>query len=123
MTEPQIVKQDTKAAQRELVKVAGAQNQAEAEFVQDLLREAGVPSMLRRTPGFDVPDFLAAGPRDVLVPGWAAERAHDVLVLADLGPLLPAPRGGDAPHRILAGLLVALALVAIVAWCATELFT
>jgi hypothetical protein len=46
-----------------LIKVASAQNQSEAELIQGLLREAGVPSMLRRTAGSDVPDFLAAGPR------------------------------------------------------------
>ena len=55
-------------AEGELVRVAGARNQAEAEFIQGLLLEEGVPSMLRRSAGFDVPDFLAAGPRDVLVP-------------------------------------------------------
>ena len=47
------------------MRVAGARNQAEAEFIQGLLLEEGVPSMLRRTRGFDVPDMLAAGPRDV----------------------------------------------------------
>ena len=43
------------------VKVANARNQAEAEFIQALLREEGIPSMLRRSPGFDVPDFLELG--------------------------------------------------------------
>ena len=52
----------------ELVRVAGGRNQAEAELIQGLLLEWGVPSILRRSAGFDVPDFLAAGPRDVLVP-------------------------------------------------------
>ena len=61
------------------VKVASARNQAEAEFIQALLREEGVPSMVRRTAGFDVPDFLAAGPRDVLVPGAAADLARQIL--------------------------------------------
>lgn len=70
-----------------LVKVAGARNQAEAEFIQGLLREEGVPSMLRRSPGFDVPDFLAAGPRDVLVPEAAAEVARQILM--DAGPAAP----------------------------------
>ena len=51
-----------------LVRVAGGRNQAEAELIQGLLLEEGVPSVLRRTAGFDVPDYLAAGPRDVLVP-------------------------------------------------------
>jgi len=32
-----------------LVRVAGGRNQAEAEFIQGLLLEEGVPSMLRRT--------------------------------------------------------------------------
>ena len=54
------------------MKVAYAQNQPEAELIQGLLLEEGIPSMTRRAPGFDVPDFLAAGPRDILVPesGW-----------------------------------------------------
>lgn len=61
------------------VKVASARNQAEAEFIQALLREEGIPSMLRRSAGFDVPDFLAAGPRDVLVPPAAADLARQIL--------------------------------------------
>ena len=61
------------------VKVANARNQAEAEFIQALLREEGIPSMLRGSPGFDVPDFLAAGPRDVLVPAAAADLARQIL--------------------------------------------
>ena len=39
----------------DLVRVAGARNQAEAELIQGLLLEEGVPSMLRRSRGFDVP--------------------------------------------------------------------
>jgi Putative prokaryotic signal transducing protein len=61
------------------VKVASARNQAEAEFIQALLREEGVPSMVRRSAGFDVPDFLAAGPRDVHVPEAAADLARQIL--------------------------------------------
>jgi hypothetical protein len=64
----------------ELVRVAGARNQAEAELIQGLLLEEGIPSVLRRAPGFDVPDFLAAGPRDVLVPQAAVEAASEVLL-------------------------------------------
>ncbi len=54
-------------AEGPLVKVAWVRNQAEGEFMQSLLLEHGVPSLLRRTAGFDVPDMLFAGPRDVLV--------------------------------------------------------
>jgi hypothetical protein len=64
----------------DMVVVARAENEAEAELIQGLLRAEGVPSMLRRTPGFDVPDFLAAGRRDVLVPASAEQVARDVLL-------------------------------------------
>ncbi len=63
----------------ELVYVARAGNQAEAELIQNLLLEEGIPSTVRRSMGFDVPDFMAAGPRDVLVPQSGAEAARDVL--------------------------------------------
>jgi hypothetical protein len=58
----------------------------EPQFVQNLLRDAGVPSILRRSAGAHVPDFLAAGRRDVLVPASLAEIARDALTPADPGP-------------------------------------
>lgn len=76
----------TRRSADELVKVASAQNQAEAEFVQNLLRDAGVPSILRRSAGADVPDFLAAGRRDVLVPASLAQIARDALTPGDPRP-------------------------------------
>src|SRR2546428_12109496 len=63
-------------AEGDLVRVAGGRNQAEAEFIQGLLLEEGVPSLLRRSRGFDVPDYLAAGPRDALVPQSGAAARH-----------------------------------------------
>ena len=63
----------------ELVKVARANSQPEAEFISALLLEEGIPSMQRRSGGFDVPDFLAAGPRDILVPQSGAEAAREAL--------------------------------------------
>ncbi|HUA73189.1 MAG TPA: hypothetical protein VL988_00365 [Solirubrobacteraceae bacterium] len=62
-----------------LVKVAWAANQPEAELIEALLLEQGIPSMTRRAGGFDVPDFLAAGPRDILVPESGAQTAREVL--------------------------------------------
>jgi len=62
-----------------LVKVAYAQNLPEAQLIQGLLLEEGIPSMVRRAAGFDVPDFLAAGPRDILVPESGVEAAHETL--------------------------------------------
>jgi hypothetical protein len=107
-----------------LVKVAWARHQAEAEWIQGLLLEEGVPSMLRRSAGFDVPDMLAAGPRDVMVPRSGAEVARDVLMQADV---VPSDASGAqqrpvvVPSRLLMGLLSALVLVALVAWIGTEL--
>src|SRR5438093_12436258 len=63
----------------DFVVVARAQNQAGAEFLQELLHAEGVPSLVRRTAGFDVPDFLAAGPREILVPASGAELARELL--------------------------------------------
>lgn len=62
-----------------LVKIAFAQQQAEAEMIQGLLSEHGIPSMVKREAGFDVPDFLAAGPRQILVAEELAEQAREVL--------------------------------------------
>jgi hypothetical protein len=106
-------------AEGELTKVAAGRNQAEAELIQGLLLEEGVPSMLKRSAGFDVPDMLAAGPRDVLVPRSGVEVAREVLLQADL---LSVPSSGvDSPSRILIGLVSALVLVAFIAWIGTEL--
>ncbi|MFP5387888.1 MAG: DUF2007 domain-containing protein [Thermoleophilia bacterium] len=60
-----------------LVKVAFALNQMEAEMIQGLLGEHGIPSMVQRT--VDNPEFLAAGPRQILVPEAAADDAREVL--------------------------------------------
>jgi hypothetical protein len=102
-------------AEGEPVKVVGARNQVEGEFIQGLLLEEGVPSMLRRSAGFDVPDFLAAGPRDVLVPESGVDTAREILLQAELISSEDA-RPVVAPARLLAGLLVALAIGALIAW-------
>jgi hypothetical protein len=99
----------------ELVKVAWAGNQPEAEFIQGLLLEEGVPSVLRRSAGFDVPDFLAAGPRDVMVPMSGAQSAREILLQTELAGDEP-PARPVAPGRLLAGLLAALAVGALIIW-------
>lgn len=102
-----------------LVRVAGAQNQAEAEFIQGMLLEEGVPSALQRTRGFDVPDMLAAGPRDVMVPESGFAVAREVLLQAEIvSEERPVP---TPPLRVLAGLLAACAIVALIAWIGTDL--
>lgn len=62
-----------------LVKVAYARSLPEAEMIEGLLRQNGIESLTQRNGAFDVPDFLAAGPRDVLVPEEDAERARELL--------------------------------------------
>ena len=111
---------DSRFTDGELVRVAGGRNQAEAELIQGMLLEEGVPSILRRTAGFDVPDFLAAGPRDVLVPLAGAEVARDVLLEADMAPREPPARQrqDEAGHaaRLAAAILGGGALTALVTW-------
>jgi hypothetical protein len=100
-----------------LVRVAVARNLAEAEFIQALLKEEGIRSLLRRTAGFDVPDFLAAGPRDVLVSAASALDAREVLLEAELiSDEEPSPRGQTSPARLLLGILAVLALGALIVW-------
>ncbi len=103
-------------AEGRLVRVTGVRNLAEAEFIQGLLLEEGIPSLLRRSAGFDVPDMLAAGPRDVLVPQTGATAAREVLLEAEIIPgEVPAGRG-VRPTRLALGLLCALALGLLVLW-------
>ncbi len=111
-----------------LVRVVGARNLAEADFIQNLLLEEGVPSLQRRARGFDVPDFLAAGPRDILVPASGVPAAREVLLQSELlggdgGDGDPA-RGASGltsatAVRVLACLLAALVLLGVLAWLAT----
>ena len=106
-----------------LARVAGGRNQAEAELIQNILLEEGVPSVLRRTAGFDVPDFLAAGPRDVLVPESGLQVARDALNANGVSPA-PLATGGPTVTTalgILAGVLVAAGITALVAWALLQL--
>ena len=93
----------------------------QAEFLQGLLREADVGSVVRRAPGFDVPEFLASGPRHVLVAASDVPLAQDMLREIDPGPPGPPSRSGtDRRSRVLAGLLIPVALFALVVCLATD---
>ncbi len=111
---------DPRYAEGQPVRLVGAHNQVEAELIQSLLMEQGIPSMQRRARGFDVPEFLASGPRDVLVPASALQAAQETLMQSDLlSEQQAAPIA--APWRVMALLLVALAIVAIVIAIAARL--
>jgi hypothetical protein len=104
-------------AEGEPVRVATAQNQPEAELVQGLLLEAGIPSLVRRSGGFDVPDFLAAGPRDVLVPRGGEAAARELLGTRPppaATPRTPAPAWVRALALALAVLVVALVAAGVI---------
>jgi Putative prokaryotic signal transducing protein len=88
------------ATHNDFVKVAHATDEAEAELVQGLLRTADVGSVVRRAPDSDVPGFLAAGPREVLVAASDVPLARDVLREVD-----PGERG--TPSQALPGVLAA----------------
>ncbi len=96
-------------AEGPLVRVATARHQAEAEMLEGMLLEEGIPSLTRRSGGFDVPDFLASGPRDILVPASGADRAREVLGLPESQPVPPGAAGEGTPAWVKA-MAVALAV-------------
>jgi predicted esterase len=98
-----------------VAKVAMGRNQAEAEMIQGILLEEGIPSVLQRMRGFDVPDFLAAGPRDIMVPQSGVQAARTLLE-----QLEPRDEGEQAeewhsttptPYRFLAAILAVLVAI------------
>jgi hypothetical protein len=108
-------------ARGELRRVATAQQQAEAEMIQMLLLEEGVPSTVRRSAGFDVPDFLAAGPRDVLVPESGVETARGVLHESELAPPAGTESAGPSPRGLFVGMAIAIGIVALLVWLVSNL--
>jgi hypothetical protein len=119
-----------------LVKVAFARNQAEAELLQALLLESGVPSVLKRSGGFDNPDFLAAGPRDVWVNAHHEEEARRILAetmvageaegderaeLEEERRLARGESAGPSPGRLAIGVLIAAIAAVILIWVLYEL--
>jgi hypothetical protein len=43
------------------VKVAAAANETDALLMDGVLKDAGIPSLIQRAAGFDVPDFRTQG--------------------------------------------------------------
>jgi hypothetical protein len=102
-----------------LVRVTGARNMADGELIQSILLDHGIPSMLRRARGFDVPDFLAAGPRDVMVPESGYETAREVLAGTDM-LTADAPPGSlpgiGSPARLAVGLIASVGVAALIVY-------
>jgi hypothetical protein len=118
-----------------LIKVAFARNQAEAEMIQGLLSEGGMPSILKRARGFDAPEFMAAGPHDVLVDSSHAQKAKTLLAdtitedpadeEAELRDEARLRRGGPtteaSPARLAVWILAAFVAAVILAWILYQL--
>jgi hypothetical protein len=118
-----------------LVKVAFARNQAEAEMIQGLLLEGGMPSVLKRSRGFDAPEFMAAGPHDVMVDSSHAHKAKTLLAdtitenesdeEAELREEARLRRGGPttetSPARLALWIGVALVAAALIVWLLYQL--
>jgi pimeloyl-ACP methyl ester carboxylesterase len=106
-------------AHGDLIRVTGARTLADGEMIQAILLDHGIPSMLRRARGFDVPDFLAAGPRDVLVPESGYEAARELLAGSDMLTVEPAPErlpGVGSPARLALGLIAAVGVAALIVY-------
>jgi hypothetical protein len=106
-------------ARGDLVRVTGARSQADGEMIQGILLDHGIPSLLRRTRGFDLPEFMAGGPRDVLVPESGYEVARELLRGAKLLTVETPPGslpGIGSPLRLAVGILVAVGLAALIVY-------
>jgi len=106
-------------AHGDLMRVTGARSLADGEMIQSILLDNGIPSMLRRARGFDVPDFLAAGPRDVLVPESGYEAARELLAGSDLLTIETPPDrlpGIGSPARLAVGLIAAVGIAAVIVY-------
>jgi hypothetical protein len=72
------------------VQVAAAPDESSALLMEGLLKNAGIPTLIQRARGFDAPDFLSAGPRDVLVPAsWLGEAKQILEGTTGLGSYVP----------------------------------
>jgi hypothetical protein len=102
-------------------------------MMRGLLLESGIPSILKRSRGFDAPEFLAAGPHDVFVVSDLAQKARGLLAdtmletedeergeIEGAGDL--ARGGGEtSPVRLALWLLTALAAAGLIVWALYQL--
>jgi hypothetical protein len=95
--------------------VVVALNQAEADMLEDMLRTEGIPCVVRRSGRADVPDFLAAGRREILVPEGGLAAARDLLQIEPSTSTLPQTSPIALAAAVFAGFLVIVVCVALIA--------
>jgi hypothetical protein len=66
-------------SEEELVRLTGANGQPEAEMMQQLLQQEGIDVLVQRAPGFDLPQYLAGGPRELYVRREQLEAARAIV--------------------------------------------
>jgi hypothetical protein len=110
---------DPRYARGEPVRVAYTRNQAESDLLQNMLLEEGIPSLVKRSRGFDVPDYLAAGPRDIYVPQSGAAVAREFLHEVWEGDVIESETPSVISIRILLAVLGGGLLAALIAWLLT----
>lgn len=101
-----------------LIRIVQARNPTEAQLMQSVLLDAGIPSIDRPTRAFDILDLLAVGPRDILVSANAADEARSLLgVEAPVAPVGSTPAAfSEAPSRLLAKFVLAMGAATGLAW-------
>jgi RNA polymerase subunit RPABC4/transcription elongation factor Spt4 len=107
----------------ELVRVAVARNQVEAEFIRGLLLEEGVASIVLRPSGFDMLDFVAGGSFEIMVAASGAATAAEVLVEVELTRERPDPPTRRRSGRVIVGLVMLLLFVTVTVYMATYNWT
>jgi hypothetical protein len=113
-------------AEGELVRVAVAHNQVEAEFIRGMLLEEGVPSLVLRPSGFDMLDFVAGGSLQIMVAASGAATAAEVRVEIDLTrerPDRPQRPARATSRRVIIGLVMLVLFVTVTAYMATYNWT
>ncbi|MFY9489215.1 MAG: DUF2007 domain-containing protein [Solirubrobacterales bacterium] len=98
-----------------LRRVTVTSNQAEADMIESLLRSEGIPCIVRRTGGQDVPDFLAAGRRDILVPEGGFATARALLLMDDSDPVPAGPSPITLGAAVLACAGAFVVIIAVIA--------
>jgi hypothetical protein len=102
--------------QGDLMTVTTVRHSAEGEMLRGMLLEEGIPSMVRPTRGFVIPQALGAGPHEVVVSASGYEAAYQ-LVHGELPqPQHPASRTGPEPGNLLAVVLIVVGLLALLVW-------
>ena len=112
-------KVDPRYTEGELVRVAGAMNQAEAEFVQGCCSRRASPRRCAARAASTCPTCSPRARATSSSPPRVMPPAREVLLQAEI--VRDEPVEMTSPTRLLAALSAAVAVVALIVWLGTEL--